>query len=102
MHFVPGVKKFSTFRTPRTLKLLELLSNVSRVLTANLHSLFHMNSVLARTNGVSDIEACKIILLKCQPVSRPFLIMQVKLAFYAPSNSRFTPKIMLKECSILK
>lgn len=56
--------------------------------TTNLLSLFHMTSVPTRTNGASDIEAYKIILLKCQPVSRPFPIMPVKLAFYAPSNFR--------------
>lgn len=33
---------------------------------------------------------------------RPFPIIQVKLGFYAPSNSRLTPKNMIKLCSIIK
>jgi len=35
-------------------------------------------------------------------VYRSFPIMLVKLAFYAPINFRFTPKKVLKLCSILK
>ena len=40
--------------------------------------------------------------LLVQDVGRPIPIMLVRLAFYAPSKSRFTPKKKLKLCSILK